>query len=104
MLEGSRGHIINGTRSRPDERGVFTAKVEVDDVRKDGFSSFYPETWSPQEVVDAINTAYEDAMADPENPHGSLWVGHCGDLEIDMYLDSRKKIITAYPIFVGKKS
>lgn len=103
MVEGSKGHIIDGTRSSLDENEVFTAKVEVGDVKKNGFSSFYPETWPPQEVVDAINDAYRDALANPQNPQGDLWIGYHGNLEIDMYLNDKKKIVTAYPIYVGKK-
>lgn len=103
QVTDSQGKIIEGTRSAVDSRGVFTAKVEVSGVPKNGFSSFYPENWSPQQVVDSINVAYESALADPDNPHGSLWIGYSGDLEIDMYLTDDKKIITAYPIFAGKK-
>ncbi|MBR4696128.1 MAG: EndoU domain-containing protein, partial [Selenomonadaceae bacterium] len=44
MIEDSKGHILEGTRSNPDAHGVFTAKVRVGDVKKNGFSSFYPET------------------------------------------------------------
>ena len=103
MVEGSKGHIIDGTRSNLDENEVFTAKVEVGDVKKNGFSSFYPESWTPQEVVDAINEAYQDAVNNPQNPQGDLWIGYHGNLEIDMYLNDKKKIVTAYPIYVGKK-
>ena len=99
MVRDSKGSIIAGTESQTDNHGVFTAKVEVSGVKKNGFSSFYPTDWSPQQVVDAINQAYDNALADPDNPQGSLWIGYCGDLEIDMYLDSNKKITTAYPIF-----
>ncbi len=102
-VEDSKGQIINGTRSKKDENGVFSAKVEVDGVKKDGFSSFYPEDWTPQDVVDAINTAYKDALADKQNPRGSLWIGHAGKLEIDMYLDDNRKILTAFPVHRGKK-
>ena len=101
-IEDSKGQIVESSRSRKDGNGVFTAKVEVDGVKKDGFSSFYPEDWSPQDVVDAINTAYKDALNDPKNPRGSLWIGHAGKLEIDMYLDDNRKILTAYPIHRGK--
>ena len=101
-VRDSKGHILDGTRGKKDENGVFTAKVEVDGVKKEGFSSFYPEDWSPQDVVDAINTAYKEAVNDPKNPRGSLWIGHAGKLEIDMYLDDHKKILTAYPIHRGK--
>ena len=97
----SKGRIIDGTRSDVDENGVFTGKVEVSGIKKNGFSSFYPESWTPQQVVDAINTAYDDAIGDPNNPHGSIWIGFCGDLEIDMYLNSDKKITTAFPVYEG---
>ena len=97
----SKGEIIAGAESARDSRGVFTAKVKVSGVKKNGFSSFYPEDWSPQQVVDAINEAYQDALSDKSNPHGELWIGYSGDLEIDMYLDSSKKITTAYPIYEG---
>ena len=99
MVLDSKGKIIEGTRSAEDENGVFTGKVEVDGVKKNGFSSFYPEAWTPQQVVDAINTAYDEAIANPDNPKNSLWIGHYGNIEIDMYLDSNQKITTAYPIY-----
>ena len=99
MVSDSKGSIIPGTESETDSNGVFTAKVKVDGVKKKGFSSFYPSDWTPQEVVDAINRAYKDAMSDDSNPHGDLWIGFAGDLEIDMYLNNQKKIVTAYPIY-----
>jgi hypothetical protein len=98
-VDGSKGEIISGTRSKEDRHGVYTAKVKVEGVQKNGFSSFYPDDWTPQEVVDAINTAYEDALSSSDNPHGDLWIGYSGDLEIDMYLSEQKKVITAYPIY-----
>ena len=102
-IEDSKGKILDGTRSKKDANGVFTAKVEVDGVKKDGFSSFYPEDWTPQEVVDAINTAYADALKDSSNPQGSIWIGHAGDIEIDMYLDGNRKILTAFPVLQRRK-
>ena len=100
-VSDSKGKIIDGTRSKTDENGVFTGKVEVSGVKKNGFSSFFPESWTPQQIVDAINTAYKDATDNPSNPKGSLWIGYCGDLEIDMYLDSGKRITTAFPVYEG---
>ena len=99
MVLDSKGKIIDGTRSEEDENGVFTGKVEVDGVKKNGFSSFYPESWTPQQVVDAINTAYDEAVANPDNPKNSLWIGHYGDIEIDMYLNDSRQITTAYPVY-----
>lgn len=99
MVSDSMGSTIAGTESEPDRHGVFTAKVKVSGVKKNGFSSFFPSDWSPQEVVDAINHAYDDALSDESNPHNSLWIGYADDLEIDMYLNDQQKIITAYPIY-----
>ena len=101
MVTDSKGEIIPGTESDKDGHGVFTAKVKVNGVKKNGFSSFYPEDWTPQQVVDAINEAYDNAMSDKSNPHGSLWIGYSGDLEIDMYLDNNKRITTAFPVYEG---
>ena len=101
MVTDSKGKIIDGTRSKTDEHGVFTGKVEVSGVKKNGFSSFYPESWTPQQVVDAINTAYDDALKNPDNPQGELWIGYSGDLEIDMYMNKSKQITTAYPVYEG---
>ena len=98
-VKDSKGKILPGTRSKEDKNGIFTAKVEVDGVKKNGFSSFYPDTWTPQEVVDAINEAYKEALDNPNNPQGDLWIGHSKNLEIDMYLTDQKKILTAYPIY-----
>lgn len=98
-VSDSKGSIISGTESEPDRHGVFTAKVKVSGVKKKGFSSFYPSDWTPQQVVDAINEAYDDALSDSSNPQGSLWIGFAGDLEIDMYLNNKKQITTAYPIY-----
>lgn len=101
QVTDSKGKVIDGTRSDVDDNGVFTGKVEVSGIKKNGFSSFFPESWTPQQVVDAINTAYDDATKNPSNPKGSLWIGYCGDLEIDMYLDSSKRITTAFPVYEG---
>lgn len=101
MVTDSKGKIIDGTRSKTDEHGVFTGKVEVSGVKKNGFSSFYPESWTPQQVVDAINAAYDDALKNPDNPQGELWIGYSGDLEIDMYMNKSKQITTAYPVYEG---
>ena len=75
-----------------------TAKVIVDGVKKTsnrGYSSFYPEDMSPQEVVDAINQAYDNR----ELIGDGLYAGLCdAGFEIDMALTDDGRIITAYPV------
>ncbi len=101
MISDAPGKIIEGTRSEPDANGVYTANVKVDGHKKDNYSSFYPDSWSPQQIVDAINQAREEALRTGEKD-GSYYVGHGGGLRIDLYLDSSKKVVTAFPIYNGK--
>ncbi len=97
-IEDSAGEIIEGTKSMPDSNGVYEGKVKVNGIAKSGnkgYSTFYPEDMSPQEVVDAINEAYEAREVLNEN----LYAGITDDgIEIDMALTDDDKIITAYPV------
>ncbi|MGG5460157.1 EndoU domain-containing protein [Clostridium sp. B9] len=99
---GGKGKVIEGTKSKPNKEGVYTAKVEVDGVKKtsnNGKSSFFPDDWTPQQVVDAINEAYKDK----EFVKGSknTYVGETKDgMEISMYInDKTGKIISAFPVY-----
>ena len=97
-ISDSRGETVEGTASEPDGYGVYEAKVRVDGVDKsgnNGYSTFFPESMSPQEVVDAINEAYENR----EHLSGDLYAGLAENgMEIDMYLYDDGKISTAYPV------
>ncbi len=96
-IEGTAGEIIDGTKSAPDKNGVYEAQVTVNGIKKSGnggYSTFYPEDLSPQEVVDMINEAYENR----EHIGGNTYAGVAGDIEIDMYLTDDGMIISAFPI------
>jgi len=98
----SPGQIDPGTKSETDIHGVYNAKVTVNGVAKksnNGYSSFYPEDYSPQDVIDAINEAYENGVL----ISGSLYAGLTSDgIEIDYALDGKGRITTAYPIWEGR--
>ena len=101
MIDDSPGKIIEGTESEPDSNGVYTANITVNGKKKDNYSTFYPDSWSPQQVVDAINEAREEALRTGKKD-GSYYVGHGGGLRINLYLDNSKKVVTAFPIINGK--
>ncbi|MBQ1512072.1 MAG: EndoU domain-containing protein [Erysipelotrichaceae bacterium] len=95
MIVDSPGEIV-GNRSEPDSYGVYTAQVEVRGHAKSGnkgYSTFFPDHMSPQEVIDAINEAYENSSKKNGTIHGLTKDG----MEIEMYVE-KKKIVTAYPI------
>lgn len=101
-IPDTKGEVIEGTRSTPNEEGVYTAKVRVDGVNKvsnGGKSSFFPEEWTAQEVVDNINEAYEDRIF--VNGTDNTYRGETSDgVIIEMYIDSSNyKIISAFPVY-----
>lgn len=96
-MSGAQGHVIEGTRSDPDDNDVYEAKVMVGDIAKTanrGYSTFFPMEWSAQEVVDAINRAYEDR----ELVAGNTWSGIVDGMEVQFYLTEEDLIISAFPI------
>ena len=68
MVEGTSDSIIEGTKSPAlNDAGVYEAKVEVNGIPKEGnegYSTFFPERMSPQEIVDTINEAYSNKDLD----------------------------------------
>ena len=100
MVEGTSGSIIEGTKSPAlNDAGVYEAKVEVNGILKKangGKSTFFPDHMSPQEVVDTINEAYETRVFDTNSRNKYEGISKNG-MKITMYLDSEKKIISAFP-------
>lgn len=90
-------HIVSGTKSKPDKHGVYRGKVEKNGVKKTAMSTFFPEQWSAQQVVDAITEAYHNRTF----VSGNIYNGTTKDgITIQMYLDDRDKIISAFPKYV----
>ena len=100
MVEGTSGNIIEGTRGPAlNDAGIYEAKIEVNGIPKKangGYSTFFPDYMSPQEVVDTINEAYFNKVL----AYGNTYIGksHNG-LKIGMYIrESDGKIISAFPM------
>ena len=97
-LPTSKGTVIEGTRTDPNNFGVYEAEVEVEGIKKrgnNGISSFFPLFWNSQEIVDAINETYDSR----EFVTGNTYEGLTADgMVIRMYLDGNDKIITAFPV------
>ena len=96
-VEESNGETIDGTASQPNEYGVYTAKVRVDGIDKQsngGKSSFFPKEWDTQEVVDAVNEAYDNRVHISGNTFAGLIEN---GMTIRMYLDDEDRIISAFP-------
>lgn len=99
QLPTKNGEIIEGTETDENEQGVYEAKVIIDDVEKNangGKSTFFPDDWDTQDVIDAINEAYDAKSF----INGNTYEGIADDgVVVRMYLDNNDQIISAFPIY-----
>ena len=98
-VRGARGYILPSTREYLDGYGSYRAKVAVEGMPKDanmGYSTFFPDTMSPQEVIDAINEAYANRTPLPDSDGVSVGFAANG-MEIIIFTGREEKIISAFP-------
>lgn len=99
-LEDTVGKIIKGTESKPNKFGVYEAKVEVNGVPKltnNGKSTFFPDSWSSQQVVDAINEAFSNKNF-IEGSFNTYTGTTKSGMKISFFVGKDGKIISAFPI------
>lgn len=99
QLPSKKGEIIEGTKTSPNEQGVYEAEVSVDGVTKEsnqGKSTFFPDDWDTQDVVDAINEGYENRTFISGNTYEGLTEE---GVLIRMYVDDQERIISAFPVY-----
>ncbi|WP_420535070.1 EndoU domain-containing protein [Brevibacillus formosus] len=98
-LAGSNGtaRIVPGTKSSVNRFGVYEAQVEFNGVLKsgnNGKSTFFPDNWTRDQVINGINEAFSNkALVQGNTYRGTTSSG----MVIEMYLDSAGKIISAFP-------
>lgn len=75
--------------------GLYAYNVEIDGIPKGKESTFFPKNWTPQQVVDAINEAYNNRVHEKNNRYR----GTCNaGFTIEMQIDIKGKVKSAYPI------
>uniref|UniRef100_UPI0015548245 EndoU domain-containing protein n=1 Tax=Saccharibacillus deserti TaxID=1634444 RepID=UPI0015548245 len=93
-IPNSRGRII-GNIDSPNTYGVYRANIEVDGILKNAKTTFFPKDWTPQQVVDEINTAFNNSVVYKNNRYrGFASTG----MEIEFIL-KKGKITSAYPLY-----
>ena len=98
-IKNARGYILPSTKEYTDDFGSYKAKIAVDGMTKDanfGYSTFFPDAMSPQDVIDTINEAYGNRTLLPETDNAFIGFAANG-MEIMLFIDSREKIISAFP-------
>src|SRR5699024_2251150 len=101
QLESKKGEIINNSQTELDENEVYEAKVRIKDVNKtsnSGKSTFFPDDWDTQDVVDAINEAYDNRT----HINGNKCEGLTADgIKERLYLTVISQLISAFPVYEG---
>ncbi|MDU2591702.1 MAG: minor capsid protein [Paeniclostridium sordellii] len=100
-IPSRKGEII-GEKTQKDKNGIYKAKVKVEGIVKKVESSFFPIDWTPQQVIDSINEAYNNRIKIDD----LAFIGKTSyGFDIFMYMKPKKpeKIATAYPIYEKDK-
>ncbi|WP_338591285.1 EndoU domain-containing protein [Paenibacillus sp. Y5S-9] len=93
-MPNSNGKIV-GKVDTPNEFGVYQANVEINGVPKGPKSTFFPKEWTPQQVIDSVNEAYNNKV----NIKNNKYIGKTSTgMEVELILRN-DKIISAYPIY-----
>ncbi|WP_230202487.1 EndoU domain-containing protein [Paenibacillus ihumii] len=93
-MPNSNGKIV-GNVDPPNEFGVYQANVEINGVLKGPKSTFFPKEWTPQQVIDSVNEAFNNKV----NIINNKYIGKTSTgMEIEFILRN-DKIISAYPIY-----
>ena len=92
-------------KSRPNQAGVYTAQVGIYDKRsqrwKEKFSTMYPDTMEPADIIKAVLHAYGNRQQGKSQP----WRGPSGHgFPIEGYVLNDGRINTAYPIYIHNPS
>jgi hypothetical protein len=94
-------YVIEGTRSPPDEHGVYESNVVIEGVKKDRRSTFFPKDWTKEQVETAIREAYESRK--PEVRSGAYRGETSTGMKVELRLDGQGKPESAYPMYQGPK-
>ncbi|WP_426980666.1 EndoU domain-containing protein [Bacillus pseudomycoides] len=93
-MPNSNGKIV-GNLDPSNEFGVYQAKVEINGVLKGPKSTFFPKDWTHQQVIDAVNEAFNNKV----NIKNNRYIGKTSNgMAIEIILRNNK-IISAYPVY-----
>ena len=92
----AKGQVVAKSKTKPDAHGVYRAKVTIDGVSKQAQSTFFPQEWTPQQVVDAINETYEKRV----HQSGNVYQATIDNgVTIQLYVTEDGAIISAFPLY-----
>ena len=80
----------------PDANGVYEAIVEIGGKTKKSPSTFFPKSWSPEKIIDAIQDLYFNPTE--VDTIRKMYDGVVDGVNIRLFLNEYGKIISAFPV------
>ncbi|GAB4213698.1 MAG: hypothetical protein OHK0012_10310 [Synechococcales cyanobacterium] len=91
----------------PNSKGIYTRVIDVWDlstnewIPKDPYSSFFPDSWDRNTVIEEVLKAFSDIDLLPQTQDQEVTVPTLNGFEIEFKYDKQKNLIrTVYPIYV----
>ena len=79
----------------PDANGVYEAIVEIGGKTKKSPSTFFPKSWSPEKIVEAIEEVYFNPTRIDKIKNA--YDGVVDGVNIRVFLDNAGEIVSAFP-------
>lgn len=98
MQATKKTRVVTITKT-PDAKGVYEAEVEIQGISKKSKSSFFPKTWTKNDVVNAINEAYINKTF-PDASNALYFEGKSSSgVIVGGYLNADGTVATAFPLY-----
>ena len=94
-LKGANGEIKTITKA-PNKYGVYEAEVKIFGKTKKG-KTFFPDNWTPQQVIDAVEEAFEKGNYDSLK-NCKIHTMKSG-MKIQVNLNEASEVVSAFPLY-----
>ena len=94
-LSDATSKVVQITKA-PDANGVYEAIVEIGGKTKKSPSTFFPKSWSPEKIVDAIQDVYFNPIGVDDIKN--VYEGVVDGVKIQVFLNQYGKIVSAFPV------
>lgn len=97
-LPSANGAKILEIRVPRNAQGVYKATVEISGVAKRDASSFFPDHWSQEKIVEAIEDVRLNGKIDPEDIRTVTKIFNGVNIKVVFFDNVNKVVKTAYPV------
>jgi hypothetical protein len=95
--------VVEDSRTYPDNRGVYSAKVIIQGVKSGKLKNFFPRGWTWEQTARAIEEAYENRQPRQWTEQGRFYEGVSSTgIKMVLELDDAGRVLDAIPLKSGR--